>query len=52
MWTAEEAAQIQNIARAIVPDIKTHAIPFGLQAETGPDGVVEYLKKQIPTLLG
>lgn len=52
MWTPEESAKIQEIARSIVPDIKTHAIPQGLQAERGPDAVVEYLKEQVPKLLG
>ena len=52
MWTPEESAEIQGIAREIVPDIKTHAIPQGLQVEKGPDAIVEYLKEQIPKLLG
>lgn len=52
MWTPEEAQQIQATARSIVPDIKTHAIPQGLQVEKGPDAIVEYLKEQIPKLLG
>ena len=52
MWTPEESEKIQAIARSIVPGIKTHAIPQGLQAEKGPDAVVEYLKEQIPVLLG
>ncbi|KAK4944193.1 hypothetical protein LTR10_016306 [Elasticomyces elasticus] len=52
MWTPEESARIQQIAKDIVPGIKTHAIPQGLQVEKGPDAVVEYLKEQIPGLLG
>ncbi|EXJ75435.1 uncharacterized protein A1O5_02131 [Cladophialophora psammophila CBS 110553] len=52
MWTPEESARIQQIARSIVPDIKTHAIPEGLQAQKGPDAVVEYLKEHIPSILG
>ena len=52
MWSPEEAAQIQQTARAIVPDIKTHAIPQGLQVEKGPDAIVEYLTEQIPIILG
>jgi hypothetical protein len=52
MWTPEQSAEIQKIAREIVPDIKTHAIPQGLQVERGPDAVVEYLEEQIPGLLG
>lgn len=52
MWSPEQAAQIQEIARRIVPDIKTHAIPQGLQVDRGPDAVVEYLREQIPKVLG
>jgi hypothetical protein len=51
MWTPEESARIQQIARSIVPDIKTHAIPEGLQAQKGPDGVVEYLRENLPAIL-
>jgi hypothetical protein len=51
MWTAEEAEKIQSMARAIVPDIKTHAIPTGLQVEKGPDAIVEYLVEKVPGLL-
>lgn len=52
MWSPEEAAKIQETAKSIVPDIKTHSIPQGLQVEKGPDAVVEYLTEQIPKLLG
>lgn len=52
MWSPEQAAQIQETARSIVPDIKTHAIPQGLQVERGPDAVVDYLVEQIPKVLG
>jgi hypothetical protein len=52
MWSPEESEEIQSTAREIVPDIKTHAIPEGLQVQKGPDAVVEYLKEQIPKLLG
>ena len=52
MWSPEEAAQIQRIAASIVPDIKLHAIPQGLQVERGPDAIVEYLIEEVPKLLG
>ncbi|KAM0276267.1 hypothetical protein ACHAQH_006942 [Verticillium albo-atrum] len=52
MWSSEEAAEIQKIAREIVPDIKTHAIPQGLQVERGPDAIVEHLLEEVPKLLG
>lgn len=51
MWTKEESDYIQNLAKEIVPGIKTHAIPQGLQVEKGPDGVVEYLMENVPKLL-
>jgi hypothetical protein len=52
MWTKEESDYIQSLAKKIVPNIKTHAIPQGLQVERGPDAVVEYLTENIPKLLG
>lgn len=51
MWTAEEAAEIQTTAKRVKPDIKTHAIPHGLQVERGPDAIVEYLVENVPRLL-
>lgn len=51
MWTPEEAAKIRRIAETEKPGIKTHAIPEGLQAERGPDAVVEYLMSVVPGLL-
>lgn len=51
MWTTEEATKIHSLARSVVPDIKTHAIPTGLQVERGPDAIVEYLVEKVPILL-
>lgn len=51
MWTPEESAKIQQTAREIVPDIRTHAIPQGLQVERGPDAIVEYLVEKLPEVL-
>jgi hypothetical protein len=51
MWTPEESTAMQDIARSIMPEIKTYAIPEGLQVQGGPDAVVEHLKAQIPLLL-
>jgi uncharacterized heparinase superfamily protein len=51
MWSADEAAQIRSIAKNINPDIKTHAIPHGLQVERGPDAIVEHLLEVVPPLL-
>jgi len=52
MWTSEESAEMQATARRIVPQVKTHAIPYGLQVREGPDAVVAHLKAEIPKLLG
>lgn len=51
MWTVEEAEQILSTARSIRPDIKTHAIPHGLQVDRGPDAIVEHLLEKVPALL-
>lgn len=51
MWSPEEAKQIHEMAKSIVPDIKLHAIPQGLQVEKGPDAIVEYLVEKVPPLL-
>lgn len=51
MWTSDEAGNIQALARSVVPDIQTHAIPTGLQVERGPDAIVEYLIERVPRLL-
>lgn len=51
MWTAEQADEIQSIAKTLKPGIVTHAIPNGLQVEQGPDAIVEHLKATVPQLL-
>jgi hypothetical protein len=52
MWTAEESEGMIETARGIRPNIKTHAIPYGLQVAKGPEAIVDHLKDQIPRLLG
>lgn len=52
MWTPEESTRIQTIARTIVPDIKTLALPHGLQVARGPDAVLAFLREQVPEILG
>ncbi|KAK9443285.1 hypothetical protein VB005_04356 [Metarhizium brunneum] len=52
MWTAEESEGMIETARGIRPNIKTHAIPYGLQVAKGPEAIVEHLKDRIPRLLG
>lgn len=51
MWTADDVVEIQQLAQSTKPDIKLHAIPFGLQIEKGPDAIVEHLLDQIPSML-
>jgi hypothetical protein len=51
MWTSDEAADIRSIATREKPDIKTHAIPHGLQLEKGPAAIVAYLVEIVPVLL-
>lgn len=52
MWTPEQSAEIQQTAKDIVgPQLKTFALPQGLQVERGPDAVVDYIKENLPTLL-
>ena len=51
MWSLEESEQIQAIGRRIIPNIKTYAIPHGLQVQRGPQAVVEHLKEQIPKII-
>ena len=52
MWTPEESQEIQTIAKETRPGIKTNAIPQGLQVERGPDAVVEYLIRQLSSIIG
>jgi hypothetical protein len=52
MWTPEESAKIQSIAKETVPGITTIALPQGLQVEKGPDGVFDYIIEKLPGLIG
>jgi hypothetical protein len=51
MWTPEESSRIQQVARSIVPDIKTYAIPQGLQVQQGPDAIVAHLVERVPQVI-
>lgn len=51
VWTSEEAAEIQTIARRVKSDIATYALPQGLQVQQGPDAVVDHLKCMVPQVL-
>ncbi|KAK3323594.1 hypothetical protein B0T19DRAFT_401907 [Cercophora scortea] len=52
MWTPEESGRIIAIAKGVIPELKTFSLPQGLQVEKGPDAVVEYIKENLPSLLG
>ncbi|KAL5406263.1 hypothetical protein PMIN03_007916 [Paraphaeosphaeria minitans] len=47
----ERIVEIQQTARSVRSDVKLHAIPFGLQAERGPDAIVEHLLGHMSLLL-
>jgi hypothetical protein len=50
MWTPEQQAEIQGIAKAAIPGIITSGIPTGLQMDKGPDAIVEYLVGNVDNL--
>ncbi|KAK4962472.1 hypothetical protein LTR10_000098 [Elasticomyces elasticus] len=45
------SSEVFEAARKVNPNVKTLAIPQGLQVEKGPDAVVEFIKEQLPVLL-
>ncbi|CAD0106345.1 unnamed protein product [Aureobasidium uvarum] len=52
MWTPEEAKSIHAEAKEIMgPQLKTFALPQGLQVSRGPDAVVEFIEENLPALL-
>jgi hypothetical protein len=51
MWTEEQSREVEETARKIIPNIKFHAIPYGLQVAKGPEAIVEYLTQKVPMLL-
>ncbi|QIX01725.1 hypothetical protein AMS68_007242 [Peltaster fructicola] len=51
MWTEEQAKQAVADAKSVKPDIKHLSLPYGLQKEKGPDGVVAYIKEHLPAVL-
>ncbi|KAG9240841.1 hypothetical protein BJ878DRAFT_570689 [Calycina marina] len=51
MWTAEESEEIRRNAKIVRPQLKTYAIPQGLQVKEGPQAIVEHLKKKLPELI-
>lgn len=46
-WTSTQQKEVLGLAKTMIPDIKTIAIPPGLNATKGGDAVVEFLREQI-----
>ena len=51
MWTPEQSSHVFAQAKEVNPNVKTLAIPQGLQAQQGPDAVVEWVKGRLPALI-
>jgi hypothetical protein len=51
MWTAEEAEEIQRIAKETKPGLVTYAIPHGLKVNSGENAIVDHLTSSVPQLL-
>jgi hypothetical protein len=47
MWTPEESEYILSTARRVLPEIRTLALPYGLQVEKGPEATTEFVKKHL-----
>ena len=51
MWTPEQSSKVLDQAREINPNVKTLALPQGLQVSKGPDGVFDYILEVLPGLI-
>jgi uncharacterized heparinase superfamily protein len=51
MWTPEESIGARKAALEVKPDIKTFALPQGLQVSRGPDAVVEFIVENLPGII-
>jgi hypothetical protein len=51
MWTPEQSDSVLSRAREINANVKTLALPQGLQVERGPDAVVEYIVEKLEGLI-
>jgi hypothetical protein len=51
MWSLEESQRIKGIARRIVPDIRTYAVPQGLLATKGIEATKEHVKSRLPEII-
>lgn len=50
MWTPEQSDSVLSHAREVNRNVKTLALPQGLQIERGPDAVVEYIVEKLEGL--
>ncbi|KAF2403418.1 hypothetical protein EJ06DRAFT_504507 [Trichodelitschia bisporula] len=51
MWTPEEVSEVKAIASREKPDVAIYAIPQGLHAAKGTEGVFEHLVETVPEVL-
>jgi hypothetical protein len=51
MWTPEESYLVRKTAVETKPEIKTYALPQGLQVAHGPDAVFELIVKNLPGII-
>jgi hypothetical protein len=51
MWTPEESRHILSTAKRVWPEIRTLALPYGLQVEKGPAATTEFVKKHLDGLI-
>ncbi|KAJ7617076.1 hypothetical protein FB45DRAFT_933402 [Roridomyces roridus] len=49
-WTAEQAQEINVIAKSVKADIKTVNIPHGLATEQGPEAVAAFIQQSVAGL--
>jgi len=51
MWTEDQSSRILAQAREVNPNVKTLALPQGLQAQGGPDAIIGYVKEHLPAVI-
>ena len=51
MWTPDESKYILSTAKRILPEIRTLALPYGLQVEKGPAATTEFVKEHLDDLI-
>ncbi len=51
MWSPAESDKIKQIVREIVPNVRTYAVPQGMQVEIGPEATVDHVKSKLDEIL-